>query len=83
VYHSQPAEDAATAYDAFQVFVHGVEAGGTNRAGLIKKLHAITPAKPYVGITGSIGFDKTGQAQNLKPSLLQVVNGSIVAAKTP
>jgi branched-chain amino acid transport system substrate-binding protein len=82
-YHSSPAEDAATIYDAFKVFQYGVEHGGTSRAALIKALHAINGAHPYVGITGSIGFDATGQAANLKPSLLQVVNGTIVAAKTP
>ena len=80
-YKSSPAEDAATAYDAFKVFQFAVQHGGTNRFALLKALRKITPAHPYVGITGRIGFDSTGQAVNMKPSLLKVVNGVIKAAK--
>jgi branched-chain amino acid transport system substrate-binding protein len=81
VYHSAPAEDAATAWDAFYVFADAVNNGGTNRAALIAALGKITPANPYAGLTGNIGFMPSGQRAEETPILLQVVNGQIVAAK--
>ncbi len=83
VYHSAPAEDAATAYDGFKVFASAVENGGGTRADLIAALAKITPANPYQGLTGAIGFDPTGQRAVEVPVLLQVVSGQIVAAPAP
>jgi branched-chain amino acid transport system substrate-binding protein len=82
-FHSSPAEDAATAYDAFRVFVQAVEHGGGNRSALITQLHKITPKHPYKGITGKLGFKKNGQAAFYPPILLEVVNGAIQAVPTP
>lgn len=79
-YNSQPAEDAATAYDAIMVFKQAVDSGGGTRANLIKALSNITPSNPYLGITGKIGFDSNGQDQAAVPTLLVVKNGQIVAA---
>jgi len=82
-YHSAPAEDAATAYDAFNVFVRAVEHGGGNRTTLIAQLHKITPKHPYKGITGKLGFKKNGQAAFYPPIVLEVKNGAIQAVPTP
>ncbi|MGH3257723.1 MAG: branched-chain amino acid ABC transporter substrate-binding protein [Streptosporangiaceae bacterium] len=83
VYHSPPAEDAATAYDAFNVFAQAAEQGGGSRADLIAALGKITPSNPFQGLTGAIGFLPTGQRAVEVPILLKVVNGQIVAAPTP
>lgn len=83
VYHSAPAEDAATAYDAFGVFANAVEHGGGNRADLITALAKITPANPFRGLTGAIGFQSDGQRAVEVPVLLKVVKGQIVAAPAP
>jgi branched-chain amino acid transport system substrate-binding protein len=80
VYHSAPAEDAATAYDGFNVFAHAAEQGGGTRDDLIAALRKITPAAPFSGLTGTIGFLPNGQRAVEVPILLQVVNGQIVAA---
>jgi branched-chain amino acid transport system substrate-binding protein len=80
VYHSAPAEDAATAYDAFNVFAHAVDQGGGTRSELIAALQKITPSNPFAGLTGAIGFLPTGQRAVEVPILLKVVNGQIVAA---
>jgi len=83
VYHSAPAEDAATAYDGFNTFASAVEKGGGTRADLIAALAKITPPDPYHGLTGAIGFLPNGQRAVEVPVLLQVVKGQIVAAPTP
>ena len=83
VYHSAPAEDAATAYDGFNTFASAVEKGGGTRADLITALAKITPPDPYHGLTGAIGFLPNGQRAVEVPVLLQVVKGQIVAAPTP
>src|SRR6204780_1335436 len=59
VYHSAPAEDAATAYDGFNVFASAVENGGGSRADLIAALAKITPSSPYQGPTAALGVEPT------------------------
>jgi branched-chain amino acid transport system substrate-binding protein len=83
VYHTAPAEDAATAYDGFNVFAAAVEHGGGNRADLITALQKFKPSSPYQGLTGAIGFQSTGQRAVEVPVLLQVAKGQIVAAPKP
>lgn len=83
VYNTAPAEDAATAYDGFNTFATAVEHGGGNRADLIAALQKMTPANPYQGLTGAIGFLPTGQRAVEVPVLLKVTNGQIVAAAKP
>jgi len=83
VYHSAPAEDAATAYDAFNVFAQAAAQGGGSRSDLIAALAKITPSSPFMGLTGAIGFLATGQRAVEVPILLKVVNGQIVAAPSP
>jgi branched-chain amino acid transport system substrate-binding protein len=80
VYNSAPAEDAATAYDGFNVFARAVESGGGNREELVAELQKITPASPFTGLTGAIGFQSDGQRAVEVPVLLKVVKGKIVAA---
>lgn len=82
-YGSAPAEDAATAYDAFNVFVDAVDHGGGNRSTLTAALHKITAKHPYAGITGKLGFLSNGQCAFYPPILLQVKSGQIQAASTP
>jgi branched-chain amino acid transport system substrate-binding protein len=83
VYSSAPAEDAATAYDGFNVFAQAVEAGGGNREDLIAQLQKVTTANPFTGLTGAIGFQPNGQRAVEVPVLLKVTNGQIVAAPAP
>ena len=82
-FHFPPAEDAATAYDSFMLFVQAEEHGGGNRSALIKQLHKITPSHPYKGITGKLGFKPNGQVAFYPPIVLEVKNGTIQAVPTP
>lgn len=79
-YQSEPAEDAATAYDAAMVFKRAVDSGGGDRQTLIKALSQNTPSNPYAGITGNIGFDSTGQDAAAVPTLLVIKDGKIITA---
>jgi len=71
-YKDAPGEWAAHSYDIIYLVKKAYEMGGTNRASLIQKLHAV---KAFPGITGTIQFDEKGDVSGKKVMVLVVKGG--------